>query len=314
MVDVRDSGDLYEFDPEGLQAADMSGSAESDGLVLLYHLDGFIDAGKAGQQVVEHILSTFLNATVARFDVDRLVDYRARRPSMVFRRDHWATYDAPTLELRLVDDATGTPFLLLSGPEPDVEWERFTAAVRGLVERLGVRMTVNFHGIPMGVPHTRPTGITAHGNRSDLIAGYPTLFDEAEVPGSAQSLLEYRLTEAGHDVLGLAVHVPHYLANATYPPSAIAALEAITSATGLVLPAPALLENSEKIRAEIDRQIAVDDGGLTSEIQIMENRYDAIAGPRARGDLAPDPADLPSADELAARFEQFLAERENDAG
>ncbi|MET8669911.1 hypothetical protein ABZV87_36935, partial [Streptomyces tendae] len=29
----------------------------------------------------------------------------------------------------LVQDATGAPFLLLSGPEPDVEWERFAAAV-----------------------------------------------------------------------------------------------------------------------------------------------------------------------------------------
>ncbi|GAB2604085.1 PAC2 family protein [Streptomyces capparidis] len=309
---VRDTADLYAFDPEGLAAADASATAESDGLVLLFHLQGFIDAGKAGHQVVEHIRDGFPGTPVARFDVDRLIDYRARRPPMLFRRDHWATYEAPELELRLVDDSTGTPFLLLSGPEPDVEWERFAAAVRGLVERLGVRLTVNFHGIPMGVPHTRPPSLTAHGNRKDLLAGHPALFDEAEVPGSAQALLEYRLAEAGHDVVGFAVHVPHYLANATYPPSALAVLEAVTSATGLVLPAPGLAENSEKVRAEIDRQIAVDDGSLTSEIQLMESRYDAITGPAGRDSLAAEADNLPSADELAARFEQFLAERENE--
>lgn len=52
--------------------------------------------------------------------------------------------------MRLVQDATGAPFLLLSGPEPDVEWERFAAAVEQIVDRLGVRISVNFHGIPMG--------------------------------------------------------------------------------------------------------------------------------------------------------------------
>ncbi|NED90585.1 PAC2 family protein, partial [Streptomyces sp. SID11233] len=75
---------------------------------------------------------------VARFDHDRLVDYRARRPLLTFRRDRWTDYEEPVIEVHLVQDATGAPFLLLSGPEPDVEWERFAAAVGQIVERLGV--------------------------------------------------------------------------------------------------------------------------------------------------------------------------------
>lgn len=86
--------------------------------------------------------------------------------------------------MRLVQDATGAPFLLLSGPEPDVEWERFAAAVRQIVERLQVRLSVNFHGIPMGVPHTRPVGITPHGNRTDLVPVSTSVFDEAQVPAA----------------------------------------------------------------------------------------------------------------------------------
>lgn len=208
MVPVRDPQELYEFDPEGLEAADaVTGPAESGGLVLLYHLEGFMDAGQAGEQVIDHVRSELSHDVVARFDADRLVDYRARRPPMVFRRDRWASYQAPRLELLLVRDDTGSPFLLLSGPEPDVEWELFAAAVGDLVERLGVRLAVSFHGIPMAVPHTRPTGLTAHGSRKDLIAGHVSLFDEAEVPASAEALIEYRLSEAGHDVVGFAVHV-----------------------------------------------------------------------------------------------------------
>ncbi len=118
-----------------------------------------------------------------------------------------------------------------------MEWERFAAAVRQIVERLGVRLSVNFHGIPMGVPHTRPVGLTPHGSRTDLMPGHRSPFDEAQVPGSAESLVEYRLTEAGHDTLGVAAHVPHYVARSAYPDAALTALEAVTAATGLVLPA-----------------------------------------------------------------------------
>lgn len=76
-----------------------------------------------------------------------------------------------------------------------MEWERFAAAVRQIVERLGVRLSVNFHGIPMGVPHTRPVGLTPHGNRTDLVPGHRSPFEEAQVPGSAEALVEYRLME-----------------------------------------------------------------------------------------------------------------------
>ncbi|WP_189130052.1 proteasome assembly chaperone family protein [Wenjunlia tyrosinilytica] len=309
---MQDPQGLYDFDADGLEAADAAHAEDADGLVLLYHFDGFMDAGAAGEQVVNHIRREFAYEVVARFDADRLVDYRARRPPMVFRRDRWASYEAPELDLLLARDGTGAPFLLLSGPEPDVEWERFAAAVRGLVERLGIRLAVNFHGIPMGVPHTRPTGLTAHGNRPDLTTGHPPLFNEAQVPGSAQALVEFRLGEAGHDVLGFAAHVPHYVAGSPYPPAALAVLDAVTAATGLVLPAPVLRDQTQLVTAEIDRQIGDGGGELASEIQGLEHQYDAIAASQDRENLIAEPADLPSADELAAQFERFLADRESD--
>ncbi|MCQ4081450.1 PAC2 family protein [Streptomyces sp. RB6PN25] len=318
---MQDPRELYEFEPEGLAAVE---AAAAGGLVLLYHLEGFIDAGDAGEQLIAQLLGDGggdggERRTVARFDVDRLVDYRARRPLMTFRRDRWISYDRPELALHLVHDATGTPFLVLCGPEPDVEWERFAGAVRGLVERLGVRMTINFHGIPMGVPHTRPVGLTPHGNRTDLMPGHRGWFDEAEVPGSAESLIELRLSEAGHDVLGVAAHVPHYLARSPYPDASLAILEAVTAATGLVLPwaAHALRAEAHRIRAEVDRQITEGDAELVTVVRGLETQYDALAGATGRESLMAEPVDLPTADDLGAEFERFLAERterEGDGG
>jgi hypothetical protein len=308
---VLDPQGLYEYVPGGAEAVDEAvGDA---GPVLLYQFEGFMDAGDTGEQISQQLLDRLDNQLVARFDADRLVDYRARRPPMTFERDHWTSYEEPSLDLYLVRDTTDTPFLLLTGPEPDVEWERFAAAVMQVVERLGVRIAINFHGIPMGVPHTRPVGLTPHGNRVDLVPGHRAWFDEAQVPGSAAALIELRLAEAGRDVLGVAAHVPHYLARSPYPDAALAVLEAITAATGLVLPeiAHALRNEAHTVR---DRQVAEGDGELVSVVRGLENQYDAVAGTQNRENLIAEAVDLPSADDLAAEFERFLADREDDGG
>ncbi|MCI0382987.1 PAC2 family protein [Streptomyces sp. CNQ085] len=314
---MLDPQGLYAWDPTGLtEAQEVVGEPGGAGLVMLYHFEGFIDAGETGGQIVEALLDHGPRTTVARFDADRLIDYRARRPVMTFRRDHWASYDTPRLELRLLRDDTGTPFLLLAGPEPDVEWERFTAAVLEIVERLGVRLSVGFHGIPMGVPHTRPVGLTPHGNRLDLTPVRDTPFDEAQVPGSAASLLELRLAESGHDVLGFAAHVPHYVARSTYPDAALTVIDSITAATGLVLPETtrALRKDAHRVQEEIERQLAEGDGELIAVVRGLEQQYDAVAGAETRGSLVAEPAELPSAEELGEVFERFLAERESGDG
>ncbi|MGK5532939.1 proteasome assembly chaperone family protein [Streptomyces sp. URMC 129] len=314
---MRDPRELFAWDPDGLARADAAtGGAESAGPVLLYHFDGFMDAGEAGAQLIELLVEDQVTTTVARFDHDRLVDYRAQRPGMTFHRDRWTAYQAPKLELSLVHDATHQPFLVLAGPEPDVEWEAFAAAVLLMVERLNVRLLMTFHGIPMGVPHTRPVGLTPHGNRTDLVPGHRSVFEEAQVPGSAAALLELRLMEAGHDAVGVAAHVPHYVARSRYPDAALVVLEAVTAATGLVLPdaAHALRSRALKTQDEIERELAEGDSDLVAVVRGLEQQYDAIAGAASRGSLVAEPAELPSADELGAVFERFLAEREDGDG
>ena len=312
---------LYAFEPQALAAVEAAfgtrggeAAGAASGPVLLHFFEGFMDAGEAGAQVVEHLLEDDDRQLLARFDADRLVDYRARRPTMIFDRDRWAAYDAPTIDLYLLHDSVGAPFLLISGPEPDVEWERFAAAVAEVVEQLGVRLTVNFHGIPMGVPHTRPVGLTPHGNRDDLLGLYPRWFEKVQVPASIAAMVEFRLAEAGHDVLGFSAHVPHYLARTPYPQAAIAVLEAVQAATGLVLPGGTMRARQDEVRADVDQQIAEGDGELRSAVAGLEQQYDAVAGAANRENLLAEPADLPSADELGRAFEEFLAEQGDGSG
>jgi predicted ATP-grasp superfamily ATP-dependent carboligase len=297
---ARNPADLYEVGPAAPEP--------DDDLVMLYYLDGFIDAGAAGRLLTTHLLGTLEHEQVARFDVDSLLDYRSRRPIMTFAKDHWDEYDAPEIVLLQMHDSQGTPFLMLSGLEPDREWETFTAAVRQLVADLHVRLSVSFHGIPMGVPHTRQLGVTAHATRSDLLEGNRPLVDKLQVPGSAAALLEYRLGEADKAAVGFAVHVPHYLAQAAYPAAAVTLLESVQRVTGLVLPGDALRESARRTDLEIARQV---DGSeeVAEVVRALEQQYDAFAADRENL-LADEPEHMPTAEELGAEFERFLAEQQ----
>ncbi|WP_446219663.1 proteasome assembly chaperone family protein [Micromonospora sp. IBHARD004] len=277
--------------------------------VLIQALTGFVDAGSAARLAREQLVTSLEARPIARFDVDQLFDYRSRRPVMTFVEDHWADYDAPALELHLLHDDDETPFLLLTGPEPDLQWERFVAAVAGLSARLDVRLTAGLNSIPMAVPHTRPTGVTAHATRPELIAGYEPWLQRVQVPGSVGHLLEYRLGEQGRDALGFAAHVPHYVAQSEYPAAAEALLASVSRSTGLLLPRDGLRAAAEVVRVEIDRQVAQTEEAATL-VQALEEQYDAFA--RGRGEknlLAAETGPLPTADELGAELERFLAEQ-----
>ena len=278
------------------------------GPVLVEMLDGFVDAGAARRLAREHLLAGVPSVVVATFDVDLLYDYRARRPPMLFVEDHWASYEAPQLEVRLLRDEADVPFLLLLGAEPDVMWDRFVAAVQLLVSRLGVRMTIGTNAIPMAVPHTRPGGLTAHGSRKELVAEHPSWVGTVQVPGSASALLEHRLAAAGVDAVGFAVHVPHYLAQASYPPAAEVLLQAVAGVGGLTVPMAAM-ESARVEALETVAGLVAQSDELRELVRTLEEQYDAFVANRAQSQGLAGQGPLPSADELAAELERFLAEQ-----
>jgi hypothetical protein len=299
---VLDPNELYEL-ADDLPALDEP--------VLVQALTGFVDAGSAIQLTREHLLEHLDGRVLATFDLDQLLDYRSRRPTMVFIEDHWESYEEPQLALHMVRDQLGTEFLLLAGPEPDLQWERFIAAVTGLVERLGVKLTVGLNAIPMAVPHTRPVSVTAHATDQRLLGDRESWLQRVQVPASVGNLLEFRLGKAGHDAMGFAAHVPHYLAQATYPAASELLLDSISETTGLALPTGGLREAAKLVRDDVDKQIA-DDEQASRLVSSLEAQYDAFVRGRENNLLAEDTGPLPTADELGAELERFLAEQTRD--
>jgi len=245
--------------------------------VLIVALDGYIDAGSGVRLAVEHLMATLPNTVIGTFDVDQLIDYRARRPILTYQQNAFTAYQQPELQVHVLTDADGASFLLLSGPEPDSQWERFIAAVGQIADRFAVRLTVGLMAIPMGVPHSRPTGMSSHATRPGLLPQQEDWMGVIQVPGHAVGLMEYRFGRAGRDAIGFAAHVPHYIARSDYPETARTLIE----------------ENAE----------------VADIVKALEQQYDAYAAATGQSLLAQS-APLPTADELGAQFEAFLADRE----
>jgi proteasome assembly chaperone (PAC2) family protein len=299
------------LDPETLYTVESEAAEHSSG-VLLHAMQGFVDAGSATRLAVDHLLTELDSRIVATFDADQLVDYRSRRPTMLYDRDHYTSYREPRLQLHAVTDPTGQEFLLLTGPEPDVQWERFIEAVRQLVERFGVRTTVALHAIPMAVPHTRPVGVIGHANRAELVPPTDGWSGTVQVPGSAAALLEVGLGGRGHDAIGFVAQVPHYLAETPYPDAAAVLLDRVAASTGLTLPTRALQVAAVETREAIGEQVRGSEE-VSRVVRALEDQYDAYVGARGRTSLlAPEGLALPSADELGAEVEQFLAGQQDD--
>ncbi len=269
--------------------------------VLVHQMDGFVDAGQAGRLFAAHLLTQLDHEVLAEFDHDQLHDYRSRRPAMVFDTNQWKSYADVQLRLYRMTDEHGEVFLLLTGPEPDVQWERLAAAVVGLIDQLGVRLTVSLHGIPMAVPHTRPMTLTAHATDPELVQGYRSWIDRVEVPASFTGLLEFRLGQLDRKAMGFAVHVPHYLAQATFPEASLALTRTLSQATGITVPLADLEQASVSNLKDIAEEMST-----SSEVQelvaSLEAQYDALQADESRS--------VPSAEEIGAEFERFLAERE----
>ncbi|MET4158187.1 PAC2 family protein [Agromyces sp. PvR057] len=297
---MRDPRSLYELSP---------GVEVPPGLPLVAGLTGFADAGAAVAQTMEFLLSTLDNVEVAQFDADELLDYRARRPIILFEEDHLTDYRPPRLLLSLARDEIGQQFLLLTGYEPDFQWERFGAAVLQLIERLQVSSLTWINAIPMPVPHTRPISMTVSGNRPEFVEAMSVWRPTTEAPANALHLVEYRLQALGHPVAAFVLLIPHYLGDTEYPAAAVAAIEAVSAATGRILPTDSLREANRDFVARIDEQVA-GNGELAKLVGALEERHDTYMQETSfRSPLTDVEGELPSADEIAAELEKFLAVR-----
>ena len=270
--------------------------------VLLLALDGWIDAAGAARAARQRLLDGDPGRRLARFDTDRLLDHRARRPTLhlvdgVSRRMEW-----PSIELFLLESTSENDVLVLHGPEPDHEWRAFSDAVMALCRSLDVRMVVGLGAYPAAVPHTRPTRLSCTAGSPEMTERLDFVTATIEVPAGVQAVIEMEASRTGIPAIGLWAQVPHYLSASSYPPAALALLNGLGELTGVSFEDGPLAESALATRVRLDDLVTQNPEHVTM-LEKLEAAYDDLHDVRVQ---------LPDGEQLAAELERYL--RSHDDG
>ena len=274
--------------------------------VMVVHLNGWIDASGSAAAAMTALDAACHTTPLATFDGDTFIDYRARRPTMELREGINTRLVWSDIELRLGEDAKGTPVLTLVGPEPDSQWRAFASAVTQLALQLGVYQMVALGSYPFASPHTRAPRLSCSSPSADVISTVPYLKNSVDVPAGMSAVLEHALTEAGIASLGLWVQVPHYVSAMSFPAASAALLDGLRDVTGITVETPDLRNEAEIQRRRVDQLVGGNDEHQAM-VQQLEAAYDEATQATAEMDRAIE--ELPSGDELAAEFERFLRDQ-----
>ena len=272
---------------------------------LVAVLSGWIDAGGAAKAAADAIEDDTSASPIAELDDDVYVDYRARRPVMELREGLNSVLNWERITLTVGRDQTGRDVVLLTGPEPDMAWHRFTRTVADLAVSLGVRFFAHLGAYPFATPHTRPARISVSSPSQDVLMRVPYLRSSIDVPAGVAASLEHAMHERGIPSLGIWAQVPHYIAAMTYPAASVALLDGLREATGLVIDAATLRSDVMIQGRRLDTLVAAN-AEHKAMIEQLEELYDSSASD-APIDMRSAPSiELRSGDELAAEVEEFL--------
>lgn len=269
---------------------------ELDAPVLVMALKGWIDAGLGADAAADVLIAELDLRTVARFDADVLLDWRARRPIMRLEDGLNSQVSWDETELFWAKDRAGNDLLLLLGNEPDHAWLSFSEQVVDLALDLGTRLAIGFGAYPAPVPHTRPALVAASASDPDLAVGL--VRSSVEVPTGVQGLIERRAALRGLPTIGLWAQVPHYAAAMPYPAASLVLLETANRIGGLRLPTGDLADQAVASRARIDELIAQNPEHLGMLRQLEQQVDDQ-----------PSSMTPTSGEDLAAELERYLRDQ-----
>src|SRR5918994_460996 len=263
---------------------------------LVVHLHGWTDAGLAGQTAAVFLRERWNATTLATFDADELIDFRARRPVVRLASGTIEEVTWSPTELLAATPGGERDALLLVGPEPDFRWRAFCDEVVEACRRLRVTEVFGLGAFPAPALHTDPVAVVGTSADPDLAARLETVAVIVELSAGIQTVLEDRLHQAGIPATGLWARVPPYLAGGTHPPGALALVETLGRLAGVEV------ENTEPEAASQDPLEQVEQA-IRERPQIPEV-LDQIRGMVEQG------ADerIPSGDEIAAELERFLGQ------
>ena len=255
---------------------------------------GWNDAGGAASLAAGYLRSVTDAERFAVIDSEPFVDYQQTRPtvSMVdgdVRRVEW-----PVTEVFASQDHD---LMIVIGTEPNMRWRAFSDSIVDLARRYRSELVITMGALLADTPHTRPVPVSASASDPGLMERHGLVRSTYEGPTGIVGILHDSCSRAGLTSASLWAATPHYISAAPNPQAALALLERLSDLAGT----PPGSGERERAASEYQLRVAsaiADDPDVAGYVEQLEQ--------------AADRDDPPTGEELAADFERYLREQNNE--
>jgi hypothetical protein len=260
--------------------------------VMLIGLEGWFDVASAASHAVESFIDLEQAVVVGEIDPDPFYDFTQQRP-LVSVDDGVREIQWPSNEIVLQRNPGHRDIVSLVGVEPHLYWSTYVDAIVTVAEALGCEAIVTVGSAAEAIPHTRRPPVTGSTANADLARRLGLVAPSYEGVTGIAGVLHAALDARDIPSVSLRVGIPHYLMNAEHPQ----ATDALSRHLSHVLGVPAGVDFSDQIDTwrEVHDEIIETDEQLRMYVRMLEAEFDRRAE-----------AAIPSADDLAAQFEDFL--------
>ena len=266
--------------------------------VMLIGLEGWFDVGSAATQAVNAFVADDHAVVVGSIDPDPFYDFTQQRPHVSID-DEVREIVWPANEFVLQRNVGRRDVVSLLGVEPHLYWNTYIGAITTVAEALGCEAIVTVGSSAEAIPHTRTPPVTGSTASAELARRLGLVAPSYQGVTGVVGVLHAQLEALDIPSISLRVGIPHYLMNAEHPQ----AVAALTRHLSHVLDVPSTLELSDQIDGwrDVHDEIVSNDEQLTMYLQLLEAEFDRRAE-----------AEIPTADDLGAEFEEFLRDQRPD--
>ena len=269
--------------------------------VLVIALRGWFDVAGVATGALEWCIQERSVTVVASIDPDPFFDFTQERPETFIDEDGDRHIRWPENDFLVVRFPEGSrDLVLMSGVEPHLHWTTFADCIVEAAQQLKCSVVVTVGAAAEGVPHTRSPQVFGSTTNGALARRLGLSRPQYQGPTGVVGVIQERLDREGLTGVALRVGVPHYLSNAQHPKSSAALLRHLEHVLGVPTSHGMMYEEIQ--RWEELHDAAVDGDQQTEHyVKMLEEEYDRRTE-----------ASVPTGDDLAAEFEKFLREQNDE--
>jgi predicted ATP-grasp superfamily ATP-dependent carboligase len=220
--------------------------------------EGWNDAGEAATSAVRYVAAAIHSVPLAEIDGEEFLDFTVRRPLVRFDADGEREIDWPATRFRYGSPDDRSEVVAVQGIEPHMQWRRYCDLFAEVANRWKVRRVVLLGAYVADVVYSRPVGVTGFASSPKLLEDLGVSPSAYEGPTGIVGVLAQRLRSEGVEVVSLWAGLPHYISASPNPRGALALLQKLTAATGMVVDEAPLRREAAAFEEKISALVSQD--------------------------------------------------------